>query len=173
MRVSNGLLDNYKTALAVSAKPEKSTLIYILLIGFIGLIFLFYCIWVHASLLVFVLPFVWLFFRSLTRYYFLKHPKSVNSMLIDTQDRFFLTLCQKSSPVEVSLIDLLRLDKIIVLYFIETDESISKNNPLLQQYLYGLFQDILLFISLQRYVFIVSEDSVGKSHFRCLLRRLR
>ena len=172
MRVSNGSLGSCKTVLKVSAKPEKSTLIYILFIGFIGLIFLFYCIWIHAGLFVFVLPFIWFVYQSLKRYYFLKHPRAVKQIHIDTQDRFFVTIYQNSSPIEVSLVDLLSLKKVIVLYFIETDKTILKNNHVLQQCLYSLFQEVSLFISLQRYVFIVSEESVGKAHFRCLLRRL-
>ena len=159
MRDLNGLFNDCKPVLTLSAKSELIVLIYLFSHFFIGVLLLIYCSWVHFSILLLIIPLLWMFYQALKRYYLLIDPRSIQSLAIDVDERMEVLLTTGQN-VSVLLVNMLLINKTLCLYLIAVPNSSFE----------CFCQRFCLFFGVNQFVMILSEDSVNQNEFRRLLR---
>lgn len=161
MKVSNGLLNDCKPVLTLSAKPELIVLIYLSSNCLIGVLLLIYSSWIHFSIILLIIPLLWMFHKALQRYYFFSSLQSIQSLIIHADDHIELLLVSgKTEPVQ--LVNKLLINKTICLYFIASSEDRRK----------VIFQRLALILGFNQFVFVLSESITNRSDFRQVLRRI-
>lgn len=159
MRELNGLSSDCRPVLTLSAKPELSVLIYLCGNFLIAVFVLLSCSWVHFSILLLIIPLLWMFYKSLQRYYFLNVAQSIQSLTLYMDDRLEVLLLNGQS-VSVDFANKLLINKTLCLYFAHSCEGHFK----------VFLQQLGLFFGLNQMVIIVTENDANRDDFRRLLR---